>query len=102
MFKQGGSFIQASRTKKNVEKSYQKQKKENDQRSNIIPKQSKKISMTNSRVPPKPLSKIEEVDEGPSNKKRSTNKPRNELNMSDSNMSDSPEKKSEDHLMGPN
>ena len=59
-FKQrGGSFIQASRSKKNVEKSFKKQKKDFESKSKIIPKSgAQKLSLANSRNPKKLLSPI--------------------------------------------
>jgi hypothetical protein len=104
-----GSFIQASRTKKSTQKAYQKKQKEHESKSKIVAKPLQKISLTNSRMS-KPLEPIKEVDEkGSSHKKPSyknalppvTVPPKIDtaMSMSNSNLSDSPDKRSEDGLV---
>lgn len=105
--KKAGSFIQASRTKKSTEKAYQKKQKEHESKSKIIAKPLQKISLTSSRM--KPLEPIKEVDEKGSSHKKPSYKntlspvvvPKVDagMSMSNSNLSDSPDKRSEDDLV---
>ncbi len=97
-----GSFIQASKTKNSTQKAYQKKQKEHLSKSKIVSKPFHKITLTNSKA----LEPIKEVDEkGSSHKKPYKNppipavpqpKPDVNMSMSNSNLSDSPEKRSEE------